>query len=215
MERRKVLVLLTAGIALILFLFGGIYEAIRWPDRIHIETKGNPTIGKANAKIEVVLFEDLRCPHCCAFSTQIFPLIQKEYIEKGIVRYTIIPVAFLDGSKPIANAALAVYRQNPERFFAYAQQLAIRCLKGKSMDEGELYQIAKDLGGINLIRLQECLDSHCYYDELDRNLHLARRIMGKDFATPSLYVDGIFTSTSSYKSVQSRIDKILSGKEVL
>lgn len=212
MERRKILVLATAGVALFLLTGAAIYHAIRWPDYVHLETKGNPTIGRMNAKVELVLFEDLRCPHCCAFSAQILPQIVKMYVDSGTARFSVIPVAFLTGSKPIANAALAVYRQNPDRFFAFSQAIALRCLEGEHPNDEELYLIAKRVGGINLVRLQECLESHCYYEDLDRNLHWAKNIMGKDFATPALYVDGISTSTSSFGAVQTRIEKILSNK---
>lgn len=209
MEKRKILVLATAGAALFLFLGGAIFHLLKMPDKIHLNTKGYPTLGKADAKIEMVLFEDLKCPHCCAFSTQVFPLIQEHYINSGLVRYVIVPLAFLEGSKPVANAAIAVYRQNPNRFFDYTKVLAFLCLKNQYPTEDELLKIAKNIGGINLVQLQECIDTHCYYEELDRNLAWAKKLMGKNFGTPSLYIDGISTSTLSFRTIQTRMDKIL------
>ena len=209
MERRKFHVLATAGAAAFVLAMGILYHTVRWPDPISIETKGFPTIGDRKAKVEIVIFEDFRCVHCCYFSEEIFPEIQANYVDKGIASYTLIPLAFMSKSKPIANAALAVYRQNPNRFFAYAHELFAACIAGIILDDHELYRTAKKVGGINLVRLQECIDSHCYYEELDKNLHMAKRLMGKDFGTPSLYINGVATPTSSYRTIQSRIDRAL------
>ena len=115
----------------------------------------------------------------------------------------------MNKSKPIGNAALAVYRQNPNRFFDYAHELFKACIEGKIPDEHELYRMAKKVGGINLVRLEECLESHCYYEELENNLHLAQRLMGKEFGTPTLYINGVPGPTSSFKAVQSKIEGIL------
>ncbi|HSX25637.1 MAG TPA: thioredoxin domain-containing protein [Chlamydiales bacterium] len=213
MEQRKRLVLVTIGVALTLFLAGSFYQIFRWPNQLAIEAKNSPTIGGLSAKLEMVAFEDFKCPHCCHFSKEIFPQIKAAYVDTGLARYTIVPLAFLDGSKVVANAVLAVYRQNPSRFLPFIQEVFTRCLADDELGEKELFQMAKEVGGINLALFQWCLDTHCYYEELEKNLHGARKLMGRDFATPTLYVDGIFTPTSSFRSMQKRIEKILAQKE--
>ena len=209
MEKAKIRVLATAGAALFLLAAGILYQTFRVPMPVDFDTKGFPTIGDSKAKVEFIIFEDFRCTHCCYFSDEIYPQIKKAYVDTGLASYTIVPLAFMNKSKPIGNAALAVYRQNPNRFFDYAHELFKACIEGKIPDEHELYRMAKKVGGINLVRLEECLESHCYYEELENNLHLAQRLMGKEFGTPTLYINGVPGPTSSFKAVQSKIEGIL------
>lgn len=209
MERTKFRVLATAGAALFLLVLGILYETFRVPMPVDFDTKGFPTIGDSKAKVELIIFEDFRCTHCCYFSEEIYPELKKAYVDTGIASYTIVPLAFMNKSKPIGNAALAVYRQNPNRFFDYAHELFKACVDGMVPDENELYRIAKRVGGINLVRLQECIESHCYYEELENNLHLAKRLMGREFGTPTLYINGVSSPTSSFRAVQLKIQKAL------
>ena len=111
--------------------------------------------------------------------------------------------------------ASAVYRQSPNRFLLFIQEVFTRCLADDELGEMELLEIAKDVGGINMGRFRECLDTHCYYEELEKNLHGARKLMGRDFATPTLYVNGIYTPTSSFRAMQNRIEKIRAQREKL
>jgi len=208
MERRKILVLCTGAAALVLICFGALYQLTREPDAIVLETVGFPSIGSRLAKVEVVVIEDFRCCNCKEFTEQVFPQIQTRYIESGEVRFTIVPVAFIPGSAPIANAALEVYNSSPDRFFAYIQEVLPRC-QSTPLDGKILLQIAEKVGGIDLVQLENCIKSDCHYWELEKNLQWAHAIMGKDFGTPALYVNGKHTSTRSFHAVQERIDQIL------
>ncbi len=214
MEKRKFHVLATAAAALLLLLSGAIYEGFRVPKAIRLDTAGHPTIGNASAKIEMILFEDFRCSHCCTFSSEIFPQINSKYITTGDARYTIVPLAFLKGSKPIANAALSVFHSSPSRFIDFLDQIATRCQSGEILNERSLIGIAKVVGGINLSKLQECLDTQCYNHELEKNLQMAHKIMGKNFGTPSLYVNGVLTSTASFRAIQLRIESLTAMKDL-
>ena len=165
MEQRKFLVLATTAAAIALFAGGILYEFFRWPDRLAVEARGNPTIGKNVAKIEMVIFEDFKCSHGCAFSKEIFPEIKEKYVDTGIARYTIVPVAFIEGSKPIANAVWEVYRQNPEGFYPFLREVIARC--DENLRGGELLEIARSVGGIDMARLEECMQTGCHYVELE------------------------------------------------
>ena len=94
------------------------------PPSIVLNTKGQPTIGYAKARVHVVVFEEPKCSHCRNYNNDIFPIIKKDFIDTNKIRYTAVPVSFLPGSMPAAIAALCVYYENPlypndELFFKY------------------------------------------------------------------------------------------------
>ncbi len=213
MDGKKILVLSTAFAALVAICIGAVYRWTREPDAIVLETVGFPSIGNSLAKVEVVVIEDLRCCNCREFTARIFPQIQERYIATGEIRFTIVPVAFISGSKPIANAALEVYKHSADRFFAFIEEVLPLC-QSERIHESELLRIAEKVGGIDLAKLENCIRSDCHYWELDRNLEWAQAIMGKDFGTPALYVNGRQTSTRSFHVVQQKIDQLLHGTEL-
>lgn len=210
MERKKALVLSTVAAALALFSAAVMSQAIRQPAPIVLKTKASsPTIGKASAPVEIILIEDFQCRNCRAFSQKVIPKIQSEYVKTGRVRFTLVPVSFLMGSQAIANAALEVYQQNPERFFPYLKEILNH--------EGEvklthLLRFARRVGGIDLTQLQSCIEKGCHNIELQNNLNWAQRVMGSQFRTPALYINGAPGSTFSFEAIQYQIDQTIGKK---
>ena len=45
------------------------------------------SIGNVNAKVTIKVFSSLTCPHCANFHTEVFEALQKEYIDKGLVKF--------------------------------------------------------------------------------------------------------------------------------
>ena len=39
-----------------------------------------------NAKIEILVYESLTCPHCATFHTEVYPNLKKNFIDKGLVK---------------------------------------------------------------------------------------------------------------------------------
>lgn len=208
MEGKKRIGIATFGSVLLVFLVATIvhYTAPSRP----IETKENfPSFGKSSAPIEVVLIEDFQCKNCRAFSKKLIPPLREKYIHSGKVRFTLVPVSFLIGSQLISNAALEVYQQNPSRFFSF--------LNGVLEHDGEirkadLIRIATRIGGIDLQKLQHCMTVGGHNKELDQNLSWAQGVMGAQFRTPSLYVNGDIGSTYSFEAVKYQIEQILGNK---
>jgi protein-disulfide isomerase len=207
------LVLATAAVFLFLLAGVGLYHALRTPGMVTIDTRGHPSEGSGAARVQVVVFEDFRCYPCREYALGVFPKVKRQYVDTGKVRYTFIPLGFMEGSKLLGNAAVGVYKIAPDRFFAYAQAL-FKQFGDREIDGSEraaLIQLAEEVGGIDGKRFSEVVEKNLYFGELDRNLKMARQVMGSDFGTPALYVDGVATPTSSFRAVQGRIEQALKG----
>lgn len=208
MEGRKALILSTLAAALALFSSAVVYENFRPQPSLQLEGIF-PSIGKKSAPIEIVLIEDFQCRNCRIFSQKIIPKIEAEYIRSGQVRFILVPVSFLRGSQRIGNAALEVYDQNPERFFPYLREILRR--EGE-VGQGELVDLARKVGGIDLAKLERCIQKGCHNERLQKNLTWAQGLMGGRFRTPALYINGSPGSTFSFEAIQDQIDQVLGEK---
>src|SRR3569623_1453685 len=47
------------------------------------------SLGRPTAKIEVIEYASLSCPHCAHFNEAVFPSLKAKYIDTGLVRYTL------------------------------------------------------------------------------------------------------------------------------
>lgn len=206
MEGRKALIFSTLAAALMVFSIAAVGHFTRSYQPIVTASKGFPSFGKSSAPIEVVLVEDFQCKTCREFSQKMIPKLQEEYIRSGKVRFTLVPVSFLAGSQKMANAALEVYHQNPSQFFPYLKDLLSHEGEIKTSD---LIRLARRRAGINLEKLQSCIEKGCHDQELEKNLDWARGIMGAQFRTPALYINGAPGSTYSFEAIQHQIDQIL------
>ena len=77
-------------------------------------------MGSPSAKVAIIEYSSLTCPHCADFHRDVLPRIQQEYIDKGLMRY--VPRDFpLDGR---ALAAAMIARcVPPDRYFAFLDML--------------------------------------------------------------------------------------------
>ncbi len=46
------------------------------------------TIGDANARVHLVEYASLTCPHCAAFHRDVWPQLKANYIDTGKLRFT-------------------------------------------------------------------------------------------------------------------------------
>ena len=205
------LVLWTSAAAAALVCAAMVYLGTRTSDAIRIETAGLPTIGDPKAKVSVIVFEDFLCKGCRIFNEEIFPQIESRYVAFGHVRYTLIPLGFMEDSKPLGNAAFAVHKIAPDRFFSFAKELfrTTETVHRLDIDLEILLDLAKKVGGIDLKRFEECVRTKCYFSELDSHYEKAKELFGERFGTPAILIDGVLTPPSSFRLIQFRIDKAL------
>lgn len=48
---------------------------------------GEVTLGNPNAKVKVVEYASVTCPHCAAWNEAVFPDFKRKYIDTGLVQY--------------------------------------------------------------------------------------------------------------------------------
>jgi protein-disulfide isomerase len=54
---------------------------------VRTSVAGAPALGRADAPVTIVEFSDYQCPFCQRFFATTFPVLKKEYVDTGKVRY--------------------------------------------------------------------------------------------------------------------------------
>lgn len=207
----KKLMLIIIGIIIIVAL-GIMYhqkfnKTTPLPKPVSIDTRNQPTTGNPNAKIHLIAFEDLKCANCARFNNTLFPYIEKTYIDTGKAKYTMINLAFLQGSLPAANAARCIYQQNKKLFFSF-----VKYVYTHQPPENEnwatiprLLDFANNISGINTNKLSNCLINNNYNQFFQNNMKLAAKLMKDNVATPSLYINGVLVRPLTKKRFKAVI----------
>jgi protein-disulfide isomerase len=74
------------------------------------------SLGSPKAKVQVVEYASLSCPHCARFNNDVFPAFKAKYVDTGQVRYTLREM--LTPPAQIAAAGFLMARcAGPERYF--------------------------------------------------------------------------------------------------
>ncbi len=166
------------------------------------------TEGNENAKIEILVYESLTCPHCATFHKEIYPSLKKDFIDKGLVKIGFksfpLDLAALNASK------IAHCKNDGEsdilHFLYYNQET---WTKGNSIE-----QINLDLKEI-VIKENFGIDfNKCINNENIENYILEERIKSaKKFeinSTPTLIINNKkFDKPLTYKNLKKAIEKLI------
>ena len=178
-----------------------------------IPTHSQPTLGQAHATTQVIIFEDLKCPMCAEYNKRLFPIIQP-YIKSGKVKYTMITLAFIPGSKPAAKAALCLYHENRAYFFPFIEYV-YQHQPDESTDWAtipRLLALAKQaipsLSPTVAKKLSDCImHNQGIATRLTHNLSIANTVMNNDIATPTLYINHERVTPLSADHIRTMLQK--------
>ena len=112
-------------------------------------------LGRPRAKVAVIEYASLGCPHCATWSTQVFPAFRKAFIDTGKARFVLRELLY--GDSTVAAAGFMLARcAGPVGYFPmveaiFADQAGI---EAKGVDE--MLRVAKTQG-FTRERFEACL----------------------------------------------------------
>jgi protein-disulfide isomerase len=205
---KKIIILFVVLVALALTLgmVAGKYRTSK--PAVNIDTTDQPTMGNPNAKVHIVIFEDLKCISCRNFNNTVLPNIKKEYIDKGIAKYTVINLAFIQGSLPAANAARCLYKENPEWFFAFVNNIYLNQPPEREdwATIPRLVQFANVIPDLDTEKFSHCIYESPYTDFILNNFKIAQNLQGATVSTPAVYVNGRLVESPNFSNVKKAIE---------
>ena len=77
---------------------------------------GEMSLGDPKAKVTVIEYASLTCPHCARFNAEVFPEFKRKYVDTGKVRYVLRE--FLTSPQEVAAAGFLLARcAGKDRYF--------------------------------------------------------------------------------------------------
>ncbi len=87
-------------------------EPALYPDDLYL--------GKADAKVTIIEYASLSCPHCAKFNAEVLPRVKSDYIDKGLVRWVYRDYPL---NNPAYLAAVLAHCGSPLRYFGLVDKL--------------------------------------------------------------------------------------------
>ena len=152
-------------------------------------TSDDMSLGSPTAKVTVIEYASLGCPHCATWNNEVYPLFKTKYIDTGRVHYVLREA--LTGASSISAAGFLTARcVGKDRYFQVVDAAFAAMPDPETVDQPRpiLLRIAQSAG------LSEAQFSACVSDEKSLNALEARwnRYMNDDKvnATPTFVING-------------------------
>ena len=175
-----------------------------------IDVSGQPYYGEDDAPVEVVVFEDFKCPACKGFEENNFEKLDEDYISKGKVKLYFINFPFIGpDSTTAAIATECVWEQDKDAFWKFTKLVfAHQGDEQKRWANKEfLVDLANQIPELDPTVLDECISSGRFDKEVKKDYN--QGVAAGVNSTPSAFVDGKYVNPNSYSQLSAAIDAAL------
>jgi len=166
-------------------------------------------LGPKDAAVTIVEYASMTCPHCAAFTEQVFPKIKEAYIDTNKVRFVFRE--FPLDIKAAAGSMLArcIAKDDPQKYFAAIHTLFKQqetWVMGKTSEQ--LALIGKQ-AGLSEADVDKCLKDQALLDKIAADQKFANETL-KVNSTPTFFINGeMIKGETSFEEFDKRIKAIL------
>ncbi len=163
-------------------------------------------LGSADAKVTIVEYASMTCPHCAHFAETTFPELKTKYIDTGKVRYILREFPF----DPRAEAGFMLARCSGDKYFAMVDVLFKQQQSWATVDnvKDALLQLAK-LAGFTQESFDKCLTDQALLDQV-RAVQKRGADEFKIDSTPTFFINGkTYKGAMSIEEMSAIIDPLL------
>jgi protein-disulfide isomerase len=153
-------------------------------------------LGDSSAKVKLTVYEDPRCSACKAYESTFTPAY-KQLIQNGTLELLIHPVNLIDtiggGSGSLHGSNAFGCAQDAGKFEAY-HDIVFTNQPDEGTDsfasDATLIALAKQVPGLDTKAFESCVNSHKYFDWVQKNYDDLNKIDNNKPATPTFYANG-------------------------
>lgn len=163
-------------------------------------------LGKDDAKVTIVEYASMTCPHCAHFAATTFPELKTKYIDTGKARYILREFPF----DPSAEAGFMLARCSKDNYFPMVDVLFKQQANwvGVNNTKDALLQISK-LAGFTQESFEACLTDQKLLDDV-RSVQKRGADEFKVDSTPTFFINGkTYKGAMSIEEMSAIIDPLL------
>jgi protein-disulfide isomerase len=169
------------------------------------------TIGRADAPVTVIKYASLTCPFCRRFQSEVFPVLKRDYIDKGKVRFIIreFPIGKTSGMATIALrcAPMDRYLELYARFLSMQAQWVSQEVRTEP-----ILKVAQGVG-LTAAEFDKCRQNHGMISALNQVKDRGREL--GVIGTPNFFVNGrLVKKTLDLAELREIIDPLIAGPAV-
>ncbi len=155
------------------------------PSVLTLNVQGEPFRGQSRARVAIVEYSDFDCSFCGKYAREVFPLVDRDYLQPGKVKYFFGDLPEGHNTNAFFKARVARCAAEQGRFWEMHDHLfaAQAGVTGK-----DLLENAKALG-LDTEKFGVCLSSERYADEISRSMAAARR--AGIYGTPAFMIGSV------------------------
>jgi len=148
---------------------------------------GDMSLGSPKAKVQVVEYASLSCPHCARFHADVFPAFKAKYVDTGKVRFT-----FREMLTPPAEVAAAGFMlarcAGPSKYFKVVGEVFDSQSRWTEGDLKPIFVEIAKANGVSEAQLDACLTDQAGLQALNGRVKAA--IDAGVNSTPTFFVNG-------------------------
>jgi protein-disulfide isomerase len=166
-------------------------------------------LGREDAPVTIVQYASLTCPYCRKFQIETFPVLKKEYIDTGKVRYVLreFPIG-----KQSGLATLALRCAPADKYFALYDKFMRQQESWVSQEvrADPIFKVAAQVG-MTRAQFDSCRENRAMIVALN-GIKERGRTLGI-IGTPNFFVQGKLVKTViGMKELREMVDPILAGR---
>src|SRR5438094_2396350 len=171
------------------------------------------TRGRSDAPVTVYEMSDFQCPYCREFALGTMPLLEREYVEAGKVRFVYINLPLSSLHKNAASAAeVALCAARQQRFWPVHDLLFRHQSPWSPLASPQASLLALgDSAGLDHAQLARCVASRATAADVRADSERARRAGAT--STPTFYIEGALLEGAAPVTVfRAVLDSIYQSK---
>ncbi|WP_441240529.1 DsbA family protein [Tardiphaga sp. 768_D3_N2_1] len=166
-------------------------------------------LGPKDAAVTVTEYASMTCPHCAAFTEQVFPKIKEAFIDTGKIRFVFRE--FPLDIKAAAGSMLArcIAKDDSGKYFAVIDMLF------KQQNDWVLKNTAETLtrigkqAGLSQQAVEDCLKDQALLDKIAADQKYANEVL-KVNSTPTFFINGeMLKGEQSFEEFSKKITPLL------